>query len=161
MAECLVSFGAWKRHIGLYPIPTIDAALERDVAPYRTHADTVRFDYDKQIPYDLIERLVVALGGPDGWLTGRDGPLVSAMSRAVVIMSGGDAVSPFATPDAACGRGFAAGNTDTALREHLLDRGHQVFTAPARTAAASCTTPIRARSDRSATSRRCSTSSTP
>ena len=53
------------------------------------------------------------------------------MSRAVVIMSGGDAVSPFTTPDAACGRGLAAGNTDTALREHLLARGYQVFTAPA------------------------------
>lgn len=53
------------------------------------------------------------------------------MSRAVVIVSGGDAVSPFTTPDAACRRGLPAGNTDTALREHLLARGHQVFTAPA------------------------------
>jgi len=53
------------------------------------------------------------------------------MSRAVVIMSGGDAVSPFTTPDAACGSGLAAGNTDTALREHLLAAGHAVFTAPA------------------------------
>lgn len=53
------------------------------------------------------------------------------MSRAVVIMSGGDAVSPFTTPDTACGRGLPAGNTDTALREHLLARGYQVFTAPA------------------------------
>ena len=53
------------------------------------------------------------------------------MSRAVVIMSGGDAVSPFTTPDAACGSGLAAGNTDTALREYLLAAGHRVFTAPA------------------------------
>ncbi len=59
--EYLVYFGAWKKHIGLYPIPTMDAALERDVAPYRTHTDTVRFDYSKPVPYDLIERLVVAL----------------------------------------------------------------------------------------------------
>jgi pimeloyl-ACP methyl ester carboxylesterase len=46
-------------------------------------------------------------------------------------MSGGDAVSPFTSPQAACGAGLAAGNTDTAVRQHLLDRGHAVFTAPA------------------------------
>ena len=32
---------------------------------------------------------------------------------AVVIVSGGDAVSPFTTPDQACATGLAAGNTDT------------------------------------------------
>jgi triacylglycerol lipase len=53
------------------------------------------------------------------------------MSHAVVIMSGGDAVSPFTTPEAACTGGLAAGNTDTALREALLQAGHAVYTAPA------------------------------
>jgi pimeloyl-ACP methyl ester carboxylesterase len=53
------------------------------------------------------------------------------MSRAVVIMSGGDAASPFTTPELACSEGLAAGNTDTALRAALLERGHLVFTAPA------------------------------
>jgi pimeloyl-ACP methyl ester carboxylesterase len=53
------------------------------------------------------------------------------MSRAVVIMSGGDAASPFTTPDEACASGLASGNTSTALRSFLLERGHQVFTAPA------------------------------
>lgn len=50
--------------------------------------------------------------------------------RVVVIMSGGGAVSPFTTPTAGCSRGLAAGNTDTAIRQYLLDRGKQVFTAP-------------------------------
>lgn len=57
-----------------------------------------------------------------------------AQSRAVVIMSGGGAVSPFTTPDQACSdeEGFyAAGNTDTALRDYLLAQGKQVYTAPA------------------------------
>ena len=49
---------------------------------------------------------------------------------AVVIMSGGDAVSPFTTPDLACAVGLAAGNTATALRDRLLAEGHQVYTAP-------------------------------
>lgn len=40
-------------------------------------------------------------------------------------------MSPFTTPAQACASGLAAGNTDTALREHLLERGHVVFTSPA------------------------------
>lgn len=51
--------------------------------------------------------------------------------RAVVIVSGGDATSPFTTPDQACASGLAAGNTDTALRQHLLERGYTVYTSPA------------------------------
>lgn len=55
-------------------------------------------------------------------------------SRAVVIVSGGGAVSPFTTPTQGCSTapGFlSAGNTDTGLREHLLAAGWAVFTAPA------------------------------
>jgi triacylglycerol lipase len=51
--------------------------------------------------------------------------------RAVVVMSGGGAVSPFTTPEAACKTGLAAGNTDTAIREYLLNEGKEVYTAPA------------------------------
>lgn len=53
-------------------------------------------------------------------------------SRAVVIVSGGAAVSPFTTAEAACRSGLAAGNTDTFLREGLLAADHRVFTSPAR-----------------------------
>ena len=55
----------------------------------------------------------------------------AASQRAVVIVSGGDAVSPFTTPGGACRIGFAAGNTDTELRRFLLLKGHRVFTSPA------------------------------
>jgi len=51
-------------------------------------------------------------------------------SPAVVVVSGGDSVTPFTTPDLACRSGLAAGMTCTALREHLLDAGQAVFTAP-------------------------------
>ena len=54
-----------------------------------------------------------------------------AARRAVVIVSGGDAVSPFTTPTESCAEGLAAGNTDTALREHLLGAGYEVYTSPA------------------------------
>ncbi|MFM8773013.1 MAG: esterase/lipase family protein [Actinomycetota bacterium] len=59
---------------------------------------------------------------------------MSTHSRAVVIVSGGGAVSPFTTPDRACSAepGFlSAGNTDTGLRDYLLVAGWSVFTAPA------------------------------
>lgn len=52
-------------------------------------------------------------------------------STAVVIVSGGDATSPFTSPDQACATGLAAGNTDTALREYLLSKDYAVYTSPA------------------------------
>ncbi|GJF08598.1 hypothetical protein NGTWS0302_30070 [Mycolicibacterium cyprinidarum] len=52
-------------------------------------------------------------------------------NHAVVIVSGGNAVSPFTTPQQACASGLAAGNTDTALRQHLLEAGYTVYTSPA------------------------------
>ncbi|GAA1646861.1 esterase/lipase family protein [Microbacterium flavum] len=55
--------------------------------------------------------------------------------RAIVLVSGGAAVTPFTTPSAAADAGMAAGNTMTALRAHLLAAGHTVFTAPARVGA--------------------------
>jgi triacylglycerol lipase len=51
--------------------------------------------------------------------------------HAVVIVSGGDATSPFTTPEQACATGLAAGNTDTAMREFLLEQGYTVYTSPA------------------------------
>ncbi|MFZ1176181.1 MAG: hypothetical protein WAO15_07945, partial [Mycobacterium sp.] len=54
-----------------------------------------------------------------------------AESHAVVIVSGGDATSPFTAPDQGCATGLAAGNTDTAIREYLLKQGYKVFTSPA------------------------------
>lgn len=51
--------------------------------------------------------------------------------RAVIVVSGGNATSPFTTPSAGCASGLAAGNTDTALRRYLLDHGHTVYTSPA------------------------------
>ena len=49
----------------------------------------------------------------------------------VVIVSGGDATTPFTTPTQACSSGLAAGNTDTVLRSYLLEHGHAVYTSPA------------------------------
>jgi triacylglycerol lipase len=50
---------------------------------------------------------------------------------AVVVVSGGNATSPFTTNDQACATGLAAGNTNTAIRESLVSKGYTVYTSPA------------------------------
>lgn len=55
-------YAGWKKHIGLYPIPALAEPLEAEIAPFRTHKDSVRFLYSQPIPYDLIERLATELG---------------------------------------------------------------------------------------------------
>lgn len=57
----LVYFGAWKQHIGLYPIPRFDTDLEDDLGTYRSAKDTVRFRYEEPVPWDLIDRLLAEL----------------------------------------------------------------------------------------------------
>ncbi|MCA0399878.1 MAG: DUF1801 domain-containing protein [Proteobacteria bacterium] len=54
----IIYFGVWKKHVALYPIYAGSAQFEREIAPYRTKKDTVRFPLGKPIPYDLITRIV-------------------------------------------------------------------------------------------------------
>ncbi|MGI9188006.1 MAG: esterase/lipase family protein [Gaiellales bacterium] len=51
--------------------------------------------------------------------------------RAVVLVSGTAATTPFTTPDLACGTGYPAGNTWSFLRDSLVAKGFAVYTAPA------------------------------
>lgn len=57
----LVYFAGWKHHISVYPLPEVDGAFERELAPYIAGKGTAKFPLDKPIPYDLIERLVALL----------------------------------------------------------------------------------------------------
>ena len=56
----LVHVAAWKKHIGLYPLPAMDDRLARDVAPYRGTESTLRLPLD-DVPFDLVERVTAAL----------------------------------------------------------------------------------------------------
>lgn len=51
--------------------------------------------------------------------------------RAVVLVSGTAATTPFTTPKSACKTGYSAGNTWAFLRDYLVKRGYKVYTAPA------------------------------
>lgn len=61
----LVHFGAWKRHIAVYPLPA-DEALRAELAPYLAGQSTARFPLTEPIPYDLIERLAAQLAAERG-----------------------------------------------------------------------------------------------
>ena len=54
----LVYFAAWKKHIGLYPPITGDAAIEKALAKYAGPKGNLQFPFDEPIPYDLIRRIV-------------------------------------------------------------------------------------------------------
>ncbi|MCH6229499.1 hypothetical protein MK786_01950 [Microbacterium sp. CFH 31415] len=60
-------FAGWKKHIGLYPVPVLTAALEDEIAPYRSEKDSVVFPHSREVPYDLIGRVareIAAQRGP-------------------------------------------------------------------------------------------------
>ena len=50
----LLYFAGWKNHVGLYPVPTGDAAFEEAIRPFRRAKDTVRFPITKPVPLDLV-----------------------------------------------------------------------------------------------------------
>ena len=55
----LVYFGAFKRHIGLFP-PVRDAGLRAAVKPYAGPKGNLQFPLDQPIPFGLIRRIVQA-----------------------------------------------------------------------------------------------------
>ena len=52
--------GAWKRHLGVYPVPVFDGPLEAEVAPFRSGRDTLQFPYRRGVPSELIGRIAAA-----------------------------------------------------------------------------------------------------
>lgn len=54
-------FAAFKKHIGIYPPVTKDAALMEELAPYRGAKGNLAFPLDEPLPVELIVRVAVAL----------------------------------------------------------------------------------------------------
>jgi uncharacterized protein YdhG (YjbR/CyaY superfamily) len=54
----LLSFAAYKKHIGLYPAPKGSERFNKELSLYRAEKSTVRFPLDQPIPYDLITQIV-------------------------------------------------------------------------------------------------------
>jgi uncharacterized protein YdhG (YjbR/CyaY superfamily) len=54
----LIWFGAYKRHIGIYPrTPAMEASIE-ELSGYKGTKGSVHFPLDKPMPYELISKIV-------------------------------------------------------------------------------------------------------
>jgi uncharacterized protein YdhG (YjbR/CyaY superfamily) len=54
----LVYYAAYKNHIGFYATPTGHTKFAKELSIYKQGKGSVQFPLDKNIPYDLIERIV-------------------------------------------------------------------------------------------------------
>jgi uncharacterized protein YdhG (YjbR/CyaY superfamily) len=53
----LIHFGAFKKHIGLYPTPSGISQFSAELAMYKGAKGSVQFPLDEPIPYGLIRRI--------------------------------------------------------------------------------------------------------
>ena len=56
--KALVHFAAFKNHIGFYALPTGHEAFEKEFSAYKTGKGSVQFPLDKELPLDLIAKVV-------------------------------------------------------------------------------------------------------
>ncbi len=54
----LVHFGAFKNHIGFYPAPSGISVFKQELSVYEGGKGSIQFPMDKEIPFDLIGRIV-------------------------------------------------------------------------------------------------------
>ena len=54
----LVYFAGYKNHIGFYALPSGQAEFAAELSIYKQGKGSVQFPLDKEIPYNLIERMV-------------------------------------------------------------------------------------------------------
>lgn len=54
----LVSFAAWKNHIGLYPVSRESDEFNEELSAYDGAKSTINFPLNKPLPLDLIDRIV-------------------------------------------------------------------------------------------------------
>src|SRR5689334_4641041 len=54
----IAHFAAWKKHIGMYPIPAGDAAFQKEILPYKGVKSSLQFPLDKPMPLKLIKKMI-------------------------------------------------------------------------------------------------------
>jgi uncharacterized protein YdhG (YjbR/CyaY superfamily) len=54
----LIYFAAYKKHIGLYPAPRGVEKFKKELSAYEGGKGTVRFPFDRPIPFGLIRKIV-------------------------------------------------------------------------------------------------------
>lgn len=53
----LVTFAAFKHHIGFYPTPSAVKAFAKDLAKYSTASGSIQFPLEKPLPLPLIRKI--------------------------------------------------------------------------------------------------------
>jgi uncharacterized protein YdhG (YjbR/CyaY superfamily) len=54
----LVYFAAFRDHISFFPTSSTIVAFREELSGYKTSKGTIRFPYDKPIPFDLVRKIV-------------------------------------------------------------------------------------------------------
>lgn len=54
----LVHFGAFKSHLGFYPIPSGMDQFQAELAPFKSGKGSVQFPFNQPMPYELITKIV-------------------------------------------------------------------------------------------------------
>lgn len=55
----LVSFAAWKNHIGFYPVPLQEDSFKAALSVYKSDKGTAKFPLNEPMPIELIKKIVV------------------------------------------------------------------------------------------------------
>ncbi|NOT38051.1 MAG: DUF1801 domain-containing protein [Saprospiraceae bacterium] len=55
----LIYYAAYENHIGLYATPSGHKEFEKELSTYKQGKGSVQFPLNREIPYDLIKRIVV------------------------------------------------------------------------------------------------------
>ena len=56
--KILVTYAAFKHHIGFYPMPSAIKAFANDLKKYKTAEGSVQFPLDQKLPLALIKKIV-------------------------------------------------------------------------------------------------------
>ncbi|MDR1600941.1 MAG: DUF1801 domain-containing protein [Tannerella sp.] len=54
----LVHFAAFKDHYGFFPAPSGINAFEKELIPYRSGKGTLRFPFNKPIPWGILKKVI-------------------------------------------------------------------------------------------------------
>jgi uncharacterized protein YdhG (YjbR/CyaY superfamily) len=54
----LVHFAAFKDHYGFFPSPSGIDKFEKELIPYRSGKGTLRFPFNRPIPWDILKKII-------------------------------------------------------------------------------------------------------
>ena len=56
----LIHYAGFKKHIGIYPLPTVIETLKEELKTYKQGKGSIQFQNDEELPIELIKKIVKA-----------------------------------------------------------------------------------------------------